>query len=65
MRLILNLLAALLSSHPKSEKLRREREYDAYGLTEEEKEIARKEGYDPWDFEEEDMDEDSYYGEDD
>lgn len=64
MGLFLDLLVALLSSPNKSKGSKREREFDIYGLSEDEKEIARKEGYDPWDFEEEDMDEDSYYNED-
>lgn len=64
MGLFLKLVAAMLTSPPKSQKSKREREFDAYGLTEEEKRIARKEGYDPWDFEEDEMDEDGYYSDD-
>lgn len=64
MGLLLSLIEALLSSPNKSKVSNREREYNTYGLTEDEKKIAREEGYDPWDFEEEDMDEDSYYGDD-
>ena len=37
-----------------------DKEADAHGLTEEEKKIAKEQGYDVWDFEEDD-DEDSYY----
>lgn len=64
MGLFLKLVVAILSSPPKDQRSRIEREYDAYGLTKEEKEIARREGYDPWDFEEEEMDGDSYYKDD-
>lgn len=62
MGLFLDLLVALLGSPKRSST--RERDFDAYGLTEDEKKIARREGYDPWDFDEEEMDEDSYYNED-
>lgn len=41
-----------------------EREMEAYGLLEEEKKLVRSGEYDPWDFEEEEMDEDSYYSDD-
>lgn len=65
MGLFLKLVVAILSSPQKDQRPRIEREYDAYDLTKEEKEIARREGYDPWDFEEEEeMDEDSYYKDD-
>ena len=37
---------------------------DNYGLSEEEKKLVRSGEYDPWQFEEEDMDEDDYYSED-
>lgn len=53
---------AYLTSKPQTSK--RERELDIYGLTEDEKNIARKEGYAPWDFEEDEMDKDSYYSDD-
>ena len=48
-----------------------EKEMDAYGLDDEEKELVRKGEYDPWDFEypsdheDEDMDDDDYYEDDD
>lgn len=42
-----------------------EDDVELWGLTEEEKEIVKTTDYEPWDFEEEDMDEDSYYYEDD
>lgn len=35
-----------------------------YGLDEWEKDIVKKENYDPWNFEEEDLEEDDYYNED-
>lgn len=64
MGIFLKLVAALLTSPSKPQTSKRERELDIYGLTEDEKDIARKEGYDPWDFEEDEMDEDSYYSDD-
>ena len=46
-----------------------EREMDAYGLDDEEKELVRNGEYDPWDFEypsdQEEMEDDDYYEEDD
>lgn len=38
-----------------------EREMDKYGLLEEEKELVRSGEYDPWNFEDEEADEDDYY----
>jgi len=40
-------------------------ELDSYGLDEDEKKLVKEGAYDPWEFEEEDMDEDDYYAEDD
>ncbi|MBQ3475605.1 MAG: hypothetical protein IJH20_05490 [Bacilli bacterium] len=40
-------------------------ELDDYGLTEEEKELVRKGENDPWNFDEEDLEDDDFYGEDD
>lgn len=42
-----------------------EEELEDYGLFENEKEEVRKGNYDPWNFEEEDLEEDDYYYEDD
>ena len=39
-------------------------EIDIYNLEEKEKELVKKGEYDPWDFEEEDLEEDDYYEED-
>ena len=64
MGIFLKLVAALLTSPSKPQTSKRELELDIYGLTEDEKDMARKEGYDPWDFEEDEMDEDSYYSDD-
>ena len=59
MGLFLKILAALLSSPSQPTRSSRlEREMDAYGLEEHEKELVRK------GFEEEEMDEDSYYRDD-
>lgn len=41
-----------------------EKEMKAYGLSEEENELVRSGEYDPWDFEEDEMDEDGYYSDD-
>ena len=64
MGIFLKLMAALLTSPSKPQTSKRELELDIYGLTEDEKNIARKEGYAPWDFEEDEMDKDSYYSDD-
>ncbi|MBO5477176.1 MAG: hypothetical protein J6A15_05425 [Clostridia bacterium] len=40
-------------------------ELDAYGLEDWQKEEVKKGNYDPWNFEEEDLEEDDYYSEDD
>ena len=42
-----------------------EEELNNYGLEEWQKDLVRKGKYEPWDFEEEDLDEDDYYSEDD
>ena len=40
-------------------------EIDSYGLEDWQKEEVKKGNYDPWSFEEEDLEDDDYYGEDD
>ena len=40
-------------------------ELDAYGLEDWQKEEVKKGNYDPWNFEEEDLEEDDYYFDDD
>ena len=40
-------------------------ELDEYGLTDEEKEQVKKGENDPWNFEEEDLEDDDFYNEDD
>ena len=40
-------------------------ELDTYGLEDWQKEEVKKGNYDPWNFEEEDLEEDDYYYEDD
>jgi hypothetical protein len=42
-----------------------EKEMDVYDLEDWEKEEVKKGEYDPWNFEEEDLEEDDYYYEDD
>ena len=42
-----------------------EQEMDNYGLDEDEKKLVRSGEYEPYQFEEEDMDEDDYYSDDD
>ena len=41
-----------------------EREMDRYGLMDEEKKLVHSGEYDPWNFEEEEMDEEDYYHDD-
>lgn len=41
-----------------------EEELDAYGLEDWQKELVRSGEYDPWSFEEEDLEEDDYYHDD-
>lgn len=69
MGLLLKLLLGLLDGGGQREKeagkrARLEQDMEAYGLSEEEKGLVRSGDYDPWDFEEEEMDEDSYYSDD-
>lgn len=40
-------------------------ELDEYGLDDAEKEHIKKDGYDPWNFDEEELEDDDYYNEDD
>lgn len=47
------------------ETKKKQNEENLYGLDEWEKEKVKKENYDPWNFEEEDLEEDDYYNEDD
>lgn len=42
-----------------------EEEMDVYGLTDYQKELVKKGENNPWDFEEEDLEDDDYYNEDD
>ena len=67
------LLKLLLGSGDKEKKdkgkaskksIKLEKEMEAYGLSEEEKKLVRSGEYDPWDFEEDEMEEDSYYSDD-
>lgn len=51
------------SKEPKKD-VKMEKEMEAYGLSEEEKKLVRSGEYDPWDFEEDEMEEDSYYSDD-
>lgn len=41
------------------------KELDPYGLEDWQKELVKKGEYDPWNFEEDDLEEDDYYHEDD
>ena len=47
------------------EEKRKNDQIDNEELTESQKEEIKKGNYDPWDFEEDEIDEDSYYSEDD
>ena len=42
-----------------------DKELDSYGLEDWQKEEVKKGNYDPWNFEEEELEEDDYYSEDD
>lgn len=42
-----------------------DKELDNYGLDEHEKELVNKGEYEPWNFEEEDLEDDDYYSDDD
>ncbi len=55
-----------LSEDPKKKKKKSflEDEMDVYGLNDDEKEIVRRGEADPWDFEEEDLEEGDYYEDD-
>ena len=52
------------SSSKKSSGLYSEEELDSYGLLDEEKELVRRGEYDPWQFDEEEAEEDDYYYDD-
>ena len=39
-------------------------ELDEYGLNDDEKKLVKEDGYDPWNFDEEDLEEDDYYNDD-
>ncbi len=58
----LNELSKKQKSQEKDEKL--EKEMDIYGLEDWQKEEVRKGNYDPWSFEEEDLEDDDYYHDD-
>lgn len=64
-----SLVVALFSSgsstsSKKSSGLYSEEELNSYGLLDEEKEMVRRGEYDPWQFDEEEAEEDDYYYED-
>lgn len=67
MGLIWEILNAAMEVGEEEEKRKKqEKEMDAYGLEEWQKELVRKGEYDPWNFEEDgDLDEDDYYYDDD
>lgn len=48
----------------KDRNTKSEREINRYGLFENKKKLARSGRYDPWNFEEEELDEDDYYHDD-
>ena len=49
----------------KTKKRYSDEELDAYDLEDDEKELVQNDEYDPWNFEEEDLDEDDYHRDDD
>lgn len=61
----MGLITGLLKNISESNNDNKEKELDKYDLTEEEKEKVKKGEYEPWNFEEEDLEDDDYYYEDD
>ena len=61
----MGLITGLLKNIAESNNDNKEKELDKYDLTEEEKEKVKKSEYEPWNFEEEDLEDDDYYFEDD
>lgn len=53
-----------LFGNDKKDNKASEKEMDFYGLNEQEKEEVRKGHYDPWDFEEDELEESDYYYDD-
>lgn len=49
---------------PKNKEAHFEQEMDQYGLLDDEKKLVQSGEYDPWNFEEEETDEDDYYHDD-
>ena len=49
----------------KSDREYTEEELDAYGLDEDEKEEVRNGNYDPWNFDDDEIEDDDYYSEED
>lgn len=62
-----NFLDKVINALDKANEVTKEKEdeLDKYGLTDQEKEHVKNDDYDPWNFEEEDLEEDDYYNEDD
>ena len=58
------LLGLSEDSKKKKKKNSLEDEMDVYGLNDDEKEIVRRGDADPWDFEEENLEEGDYYEDD-
>lgn len=66
MGFLLNLLfGSGEKANRKNSNTKLEREMNRHGLFEEEKKLVRSGQYDPWNFEEEELDEDDYYYDDD
>lgn len=66
MGLLLNLLfGSSKKANTKNRNTKLEHEMNRYGLFEDEKKLVRSGQYDPWNFEEEELDEDDYYYDDD
>lgn len=66
MGLIWEIIKAVANNDSSSEKTKREKEMDNYGLEPWQKDLVRKGDYEPWNFEESgDLEEDDYYYEDD
>lgn len=66
MGFLLNLLFGFVeNTNRKNSNTKLEREMNLFGLSEDEKKLVRSGQYDPWNFEEEELDEDDYYYDDD
>ena len=62
---LLDIILGVTLALSDDDKKKKDKNNDLYDLDDDEKELVRKGEYDPWNFEEEDTDEDDFYHEDD